>query len=66
MAMEWKDMLNYIYYNSKKPELLSKKQIVSRLYKQVLRMNYNHHLMSGNLGHKYIKQEYNNLREEFQ
>lgn len=37
----WPNILKLFAYNTEKPETLSKKQLVSRLYKNVLRTSYN-------------------------
>lgn len=38
--MKWSEQLNYYSFGTRKPEKLSKKQLVSRLYKAFLRVKF--------------------------
>ena len=40
--MDWGQMLKLLCYSTEKPELLSKKQLLTRLYKNILRCDYDY------------------------
>ena len=64
--IDWPNMLKLLCYNTEKPELLSKKQQVTRLYKSCLRTSFDR-VYRGTFGESrhYFREQTNIRRVEF-
>ena len=64
--LEWPSMLNLLCYNTEKPHLLSKKQQITRIYKNLCRVSFNRIFRGGfSENMEYFREEVNHRRREF-
>ena len=65
--LPWEQMLKLLCYNTEKPELLSKKQMVTRLYKNVLRTDYDniHRAVLVHPSREFFRNQVNHHRAAF-
>ena len=65
--MDWNKILNTLCYNVEKPELLSKKQQVTRLYKSYLRTYFDRIIRGVNAENKsFMREAITRGREDFE
>ena len=63
--LSWSKMLNVVCYNTQHPSKLSKKQQITRLYKNVLHFNYAQNMPQVGIGARLYKQETNLFKSDF-
>ena len=64
--IEWPGMLNLLCFNTQKPQYLSKKQKVTRLYKTYLRFMYNAAMVESNMGREKRRLDHQKAKREFE
>ena len=64
--IDWPNMLNLLCFNTQKPQYLSKKQKVTRLYKTYLRFMYNTTLVESNMGREKRRLDHQRAKSEFE
>ena len=65
--IDWDKILKTLCYNVEKPELLSKKQQVTRLYKSYLKLNFDNTIRNSlSEGRSYMREANRRGKEDFQ